>query len=153
MTAMSQQAWTPLYMPPEFADGKCALASDIYSLGVTCFQLLTGKTPFAGSIIQLIQQHRTVDPVIPQTLSAFWYNFIAACMSKNPKDRPSDSESVTKLLAFLGQSLPDTYIIQPPRTRLKKIAAGAFTMGAWLGDKDRKSDESPAFLHESGQRF
>ncbi len=55
---------TPLYMSPEQVNGKeLDPSSDVYSLGVTCYQLLCGKTPFAGSTAMGIAvQHLNTTP-------------------------------------------------------------------------------------------
>ena len=52
---------TPQYMSPEQLDAKpINLTTDIYSMGILLFELLTGKPPFEGSISSLITQHNTV---------------------------------------------------------------------------------------------
>ncbi len=49
---------TPVYMSPEQLDAKpISLTTDIYSLGIMFFELLTGKPPYEGSISSLITQH------------------------------------------------------------------------------------------------
>jgi serine/threonine protein kinase len=48
---------TPLYFSPEQASGECNLtpASDIFSLGVVLYELLTGQQPFKGNVIDLLR--------------------------------------------------------------------------------------------------
>ncbi|MCA9082959.1 MAG: protein kinase [Planctomycetaceae bacterium] len=55
---------TPLYMSPEQVSGKeLDPRSDIYSFGVTCYQLLSGKTPFSGaSPMAIAVQHLNTAP-------------------------------------------------------------------------------------------
>ena len=81
------------YLPPEQAYGAGATAkSDIYSLGILMFELLTGKLPFKGenaveiALKQMKEQIPSVcamNPEIPQSIE----NVILKACAKNPKNR------------------------------------------------------------------
>ena len=81
------------YLPPEQANGKgSTIKSDIYSLGILMYELLTGKVPFQGeSAVEIALKHmkdevpsvRTQDPNIPQSVE----NVIIKSTGKNPKNR------------------------------------------------------------------
>ena len=81
------------YLPPESANGSGAtIRSDIYSLGILMFELLTGKVPFKGdnavevAIKQLkepIPSITRINPEIPQSVE----NIILKACAKNPKNR------------------------------------------------------------------
>ena len=81
------------YLPPEQANGKGAtLKSDIYSLGIVMFELLTGQLPFKGdnaveiAIKQMKNQIPSVcsiNKLIPQSVE----NIILKACAKNPKKR------------------------------------------------------------------
>src|SRR5262249_59298961 len=62
---------TPPYMSPEHVlepervDGR----SDVYSLGVVLYELLTGETPFRGQTHLILQQIITAEPPLPRKLN------------------------------------------------------------------------------------
>ncbi len=62
---------TPEYMSPEQAGRNQELdgRSDIYSLGVTFYECLTGRVPFHGHPLDVLEQHRSADPVLPSRLN------------------------------------------------------------------------------------
>lgn len=81
------------YLPPEQASGKSAtVKSDIYSLGIMMYELLTGSVPFKGdNAVEIALKHmkdkipsiRKQDPSIPQSVE----NIILKACAKNPRNR------------------------------------------------------------------
>lgn len=84
------------YLPPEQASGKgSTIRSDIYSLGILMFEMLTGRVPFRGdSAVEIALKHmkeplpsvRELNPVVPQSVE----NIILKAAAKNPKNRYHD---------------------------------------------------------------
>lgn len=64
LTQVGMTLGTPLYMSPEQAEGKATdHRTDLYSLGVTSYQMLAGRTPFEGdTALSIAVQHLKTEP-------------------------------------------------------------------------------------------
>ena len=88
------------YLPPEQASGKgCTTKSDIYSMGIIFYELLSGSLPFKGdNAVEIALKHmrdplpslREDNPAIPQSVE----NIIRKATAKNPKNRYDDAKSM-----------------------------------------------------------
>ena len=90
------------YLPPEQANGKgSTLQSDIYSMGILMYELLTGELPYKGdNAVEIALKHlkekipsvREKLPEIPQSVE----NIIIKATAKNPKNRYADARSMNE---------------------------------------------------------
>jgi len=88
------------YLPPEQANGKgSTLQSDIYSMGIVMYELLTGSLPYKGdNAVEIALKHlkesipsiREKLPNIPQSIE----NIIIKSTAKNPKNRYADAREM-----------------------------------------------------------
>ncbi|MEO5769168.1 MAG: protein kinase, partial [Polyangia bacterium] len=96
---------TPSYMSPEQCLGEAALdtRSDVYSLGVVIYQMLTGLLPFTGDTLgRLIVCHVSEAPVPPSVInssvSRAMNDLVLRAMQKNPKDRYQSARDMREAL-------------------------------------------------------
>lgn len=98
------------YLPPEQASGKgSTIRSDIYSMGILFYEILTGKLPFKGeNAVEIALKHmrdplpsvRSQNPAIPQSIE----NIILKATAKNPKNRYHDAKEMHEdLLTALNE--------------------------------------------------
>ncbi|KAI9318031.1 kinase-like domain-containing protein [Dichotomocladium elegans] len=86
---------TPNWMAPEVIELKGASSkSDIWSLGCTLIELITGKPPYADLIAMSVMFRIVEDnhPPLPETISELMAAFLLSCFKKDPQDRPSASD-------------------------------------------------------------
>ena len=93
---------TPLYMSPEQVNGsKLDLRTDIYSLGVTCYHMLSGNPPFRGeTAIAVAVQHLKHEPEslekIRGDLPPLLCRIVHKMMSKDPEKRYQSAQAILK---------------------------------------------------------
>ncbi|MFJ3922533.1 protein kinase [Streptomyces sp. NPDC090022] len=93
MTQTGMVVGTPQYLSPEQALGRAVDArSDLYSVGIMLFQLLTGRLPFdADSPLAIAYAHVQEEPVAPSTinrsLTPAMDALVARALKKNPNER------------------------------------------------------------------
>jgi tetratricopeptide (TPR) repeat protein/tRNA A-37 threonylcarbamoyl transferase component Bud32 len=112
---------TPEYMSPEQTEAKeVDRQSDIYSLGVVLYEMVTGQLPFEGDTpLSIAMKHkgeipkdpREVNPQIPEDLS----HLILKCMEKRKEDRYPSAELVFSELSKIEQRIPTTERMKPKR--------------------------------------
>ncbi len=104
VTGTGEILGTPAYMSPEQIEGKSATtASDIYSLGLVMYEMLTGAQAFEGASAFQIALNKLKDaPTSPSMRSPGvpprWDKTILRCLERDPKDRFSDVESIPLVL-------------------------------------------------------
>lgn len=104
LTSTGMVVGTPFYMSPEHAKGKLASLdrrSDIYSLGVTMYELFTGVVPFPGDtpvevLIKVIDKDpppiRKINPRIPIDIETI----IMKCLEKDPNRRYNSAKELAE---------------------------------------------------------
>ena len=96
LTRVGAVLGTPLYMSPEQCRGeKLSSRSDIYSLGVIAYQMLSGKTPFGGDYKAVMKAHEETAPPdleakkVPKKVK----KVISLALAKNFEERPPTAQS------------------------------------------------------------
>ncbi|HEV2841852.1 MAG TPA: serine/threonine-protein kinase [Chthoniobacterales bacterium] len=123
LSKTQQTSGTLVYMSPQQLDGeRTSPLDDVYSVGAVLYELLTSKPPFYRG--QIDHQIRTKPPVsiaerrselgieagpVPLT----WEQTIAACLAKNPADRPQSAQEIVRAISGENLPPPNAPAIQP----------------------------------------
>jgi eukaryotic-like serine/threonine-protein kinase len=122
---------TPTYMSPEQASGDSTvdLRSDIYSLGVLGYHMLTGKPPFTGRTAhQVIAGHvaerptpiRKNNPSVPKGLA----DAVEKCLEKDPEDRYDNAMALSEKLQQVVFGIEAEPVVIEPRNYAMPFFAG-----------------------------
>jgi eukaryotic-like serine/threonine-protein kinase len=120
---------TPAYWCPEQIHGRPQDArSDIFSLGVVLYEMVTGISPFAGDSLQSVCNHVLSSTPLPASqsnpsLPAALNDIIAGCLVKDPQHRFSSAEDLAQQLYPLARL--KTVPVKPdvPESTLRNRAA------------------------------
>ena len=123
---------TPSFMSPEqMAGGRVDGRSDLYSLGVMLFQLVTGSLPHASDSMARLMHQIAVDPApdvrslrpeLPEGLALA----IAAALEKRPESRPADGAAMGATLRAIRAGLADEPAAPPSAPSAAAPGSGSF---------------------------
>lgn len=137
---------SPSYAAPEMYAGRVSPRSDVYSLAVSAYELLTGYLPFTGkSLAELMHQHLTDEPTIPRDLPEHWRELLARCLVKDPAERWDISE----VLWFLR----DRPLEEAERERQAEIESRLHNVQTELEAERRRTQETSAKLRRTRKQM
>jgi serine/threonine-protein kinase len=123
---------TPLYMSPEQVEGKAVdPRSDIYSLGVTCYHMLAGRTPFDGdTALAVALQHLRNEPkrleVLRPDLPDGLCRIVHKMLAKKPEERYQRAVDLLRDLKGLQiPGLDEDWVSDLPGFTSADLALGA----------------------------
>ncbi|MBP1235052.1 serine/threonine-protein kinase [Arthrobacter sp. PvP102] len=112
---------TVAYLSPELVLGRQADArSDIYSVGIMLYEMITGSQPFDGDVpIQVAYQHVNSSVEAPSAvvpgLAAEVDELVQWCTARDPEQRPVDGNALLSELRHIRTNLTDAELdLQPP---------------------------------------
>jgi serine/threonine protein kinase len=115
LTKLSSLIGTPEYMAPEVADHDTAApATDLYSAGIVLYEMLCGRTPFAGGHpLAVLRRHvEHAPPPIPGVPPQLWAQ-IESLLAKDPQARPESAAASAAALGSLESSLAGLPALPP----------------------------------------
>ncbi|MHC4597926.1 MAG: serine/threonine protein kinase, partial [Planctomycetota bacterium] len=141
LTADGQILGTPYYMAPEQAMGlrkEVGPGSDVYSLGITFYELLTRTTPFRGEQIHhIIRKILSEDPIPPSEVAGGVPRDLEMVVMKAiRKEREKRYASAKEFAEDLDRFLDGKPVLARPLSRIEKLSRamkhqkGLFAMGA-----------------------
>lgn len=152
-SARDMMLGTPAYVSPEQARGEeVDHRSDLYSLGVIIYELITGRLPFDGMSSMDTMLAHAIDPPPPMSTEDYWVapsieRFVNWVMAKQPSDRPQNARELMNgfmdALAAMDYEEPTEHPIAheelvlqqagpPPVPEVVDPALMVFQLQAWM---------------------
>ncbi len=123
---------TPHFASPEQLEEKSLdVRSDIYSLGVTLWYMLTGRPPFSGGMVQIMSQHLTRTPPFAQLegVPPAVVRLLERMLEKDAARRPQTATDLRREIEAAGRTL--------------RAEAGPGTVGPGMGGGGNGGTEAP----------
>lgn len=141
---------TPYYMAPEQIEGDPVDArTDIYSLGITAYEMVTGKLPFSNDICQVLEYHITKDTPDPRELNPDlpeeFAQFVKTATEKTGDARFRNMSEVLFALNSMAKNVGFQKIREPLKKRQMKSLYMFY-------DKEQEPDMA-RILDEFGQKL
>ena len=152
VSAQAGSSGTPVFMSPQQMMGeKPAVTDDIYALGATLYDLLTGKPPFhSGNIMMQVQNK--VPPALTERRKEFgitgeeippaWEQTIAACLAKDTVERPASARDVAHRLGLAPAATVAPFSIHSAPTKPAPANASQATKPS-IAPLPRNPDSKP----------
>ncbi len=158
MTTTGAGIGTVEYMAPEQAMGQATKQSDIYSLGIVLYQLVTGSVPYTGSTpFQVLTKHvreplpdpRLLNPSLPAEL----VQVVQSALAKDPEQRFSSAQALGRAVQqvrpdAIGELPTRTGATQPPISRVAWPQGALFNLPTRPGQDFRERPFEPASPEE-----
>jgi hypothetical protein len=156
LTNQTTPSGTLFYMSPEQVAGKTpSPAQDIYSIGATIYELIAGQPPFfRGTTEALIEQVKNEQPPTMEArrrelgragkpIPAVWEKTIAACLAKDPTQRPPSVRAIREMLE--GESVSARGAGARPAWLWPVVAIAVIALGTagyWFGLRPQPEAET-----------
>ncbi len=131
MTETGSIMGTAQYLSPEQAQGHAVSpGSDVYSIGVVLYELLTGRVPFDGeAAVTIAIKHVSEAPTAPTRVNPYippeLEQVVLWSLNKNPADRPADADQMITALEAVRASLVSGQTGQRTASMAALAVAGA----------------------------
>lgn len=126
------------YMAPELFEGKKADGrTDVFALGATLYEMVTGKRAFSGSsrgslVASILRDEpaavTSIQPLAPQGLD----RVIRKCLAKNPEDRWQSAADLGSELSWIAESRSQAEAAGPEAPRGRRLERSLMALGAAL---------------------
>jgi hypothetical protein len=131
------------FMAPEVIRGEEPTpACDVYAVGITLYELLTGVQPFTGQAVAIMRSHLDAAPSRPDGMPGRLWALVSACLSKDPGTRPS--------AAVLARALRDPALLRETALSGQAAQAHSGTYGRSLLAAEGGTSSAPAYPAQAG---
>ena len=108
LTRVGAVLGTPLYMSPEQCSGyRLDARSDVYSIGIIAYQMLSGDTPFKGDFSKVMEAHKVLPPppLVAKKVRKKLKRVINSALAKQPDARPQTAEAFASELRSRSEGI------------------------------------------------